>query len=130
MNPLVGEVDFDAIDIRDFLVLVEILNFLENSVDIGFRVEVDAVLGNAIFREGVTKLGGLHLGLGHVGQQQGDTNQCVAAIVCGRIDDSAVSFATNNGPCFFHLRHNVDFANGCWRIGAAIFLCDIAEGTG
>ena len=42
--PLVGEVDFHTVDIRDFLVLVNFFDTLQEGENIGRRVEIDAIL--------------------------------------------------------------------------------------
>ena len=43
MYPLVGEVDLHTIDVGHLLVLIEFLHLLEDSEDVGSRIEVDAV---------------------------------------------------------------------------------------
>ena len=48
VNPLVGEVDLNAVDISNLLALEHLLNLLENSVDVGRRSKVDAVLCNLV----------------------------------------------------------------------------------
>ena len=130
VHPLVSKVNLDAVDVSDGFVLIEFLDLLQDGEDVGGGIEVDAVLGDEIFRERIAELGGTHSGLSQMSEDEGDAHECVATGVSGGIDDTTVSFATDDGTCFFHLGHHVHFADGCSSVVATIFLGDVTQTAG
>ena len=65
-----------------------------------------------------------------VAEEEGNANQCVASIVAGGIDDTAVAFATDDSTHFLHLGRHIDFTHGRSIIGLSITCRHITQGTG
>ena len=126
MNPLVGEVDLHTVDVGYLLVLVELLHLLQDSIDVGGRVKVDAILGNEILRQRVAQFRGLHTSLCQISEQEGDTYERVASAVGCGVDHAAIALAADNGTRFAHLHHNVHLTHGSRSIVAAVFLGHVA----
>ena len=79
--------------------------------------------------QAVAEFGSLHAGLSKIGQDEGDTNKCVTAVVGGGIDDSTIAFTTDDGTGFAHLGHHVHLSYRCGAIVAAVLLCHVAQTT-
>lgn len=58
MYPLVGEVDFHAVDVGNLFIAIHLLYLEQDGIDIGRGSEVDTVLCNEIVGEGSAQLAG------------------------------------------------------------------------
>jgi tartrate/fumarate subfamily iron-sulfur-dependent hydro-lyase beta chain len=95
VNPLVREIELDAIDIcyGDILLLtIHLLNLHEDSIYIGRWSQVDAVLGDEIVREAGTEFAHLAALVSQTAQEEGDTNEGITTIMALWIDNSTISF--------------------------------------
>ena len=127
MNPLVGKVNLNAVDVVHLLVFVKVLHLLENSVYIGVWSKVDTVLGNEIWRIGCTKFAHLHLLVCQVTEEQGDSNKGIASVMAFWIDNSAISLSADNSVCLLHLCCYVNLANGSGIVFAAVLACHVSQ---
>ena len=65
--------------------------------------------------------------MGKEREEQSHANESVAAVVAGRVDDTAVSLTADNGSAVFHLSDNVDFAHCRCCVFASVAFCHVAE---
>ena len=133
MHPLVGEVYLYAVDVVDRYVghgRIAFLHLFENGIDIGLGSKVDAVFGYIIVRECLAELGNFHVFRCKRRQEEGYADESIAAVMAFRVYHAAVSLASDDGSCLFHLRRHVDLADCRCGVCAAIPLRNIAEGTG
>ena len=105
--PLVGEIDFYAVDVGNLFVLVDFLHALQQGKDIGGGIEIDAIFRDAVLGQTVAELRSLATQLGQMRQNERNTNQSVATGVGSGIDYTAVAFAADHGTGFFHFRHHI-----------------------
>ena len=63
-------------------------------------------------------------------QEECDANQRVATIMERRIDNSAITFTSDNGSGLFHLGGDVDLTYSCGIVLTAILTGYITQGTG
>ena len=115
MNPLVREIELDAIDIcyGDILLLtIHLLNLHEDSIYIGRWSQVDAVLGDEIVREAGTELAHLAALVSQTAQEEGDTNEGITTVMALWIDNSTIAFTTDNSVNILHLGSYIHLAYG------------------
>ena len=62
-----------------------------------------------------------------IGEDEGDAYEGVASVVCCRVDDAAVAFASDDCIGFFHLCYHIDFAHCCGVVFATVFSCYVAQ---
>ncbi len=130
MHPTVDKVDFHAVDVVHLLVFVKLLHFFENGIHVGRRLQVDAVFRHEIAGIGLAKFAHLHALLCELRQEKGDAHECVAPIVRGGIDDSAIAFAANHCVYVFHERGDIHLAHRRGTIFAAVLGRDVTQRTG
>ena len=129
MHPLVGEVNLHAVNIIDFFILIDFLYFCENSINVCLRCQIYAVLRHEISRISGTQLAYLLTLMRQMAQEKRDTHQSITSVVAGRIDHSAIAFATDDGAHFFHLGGYIHFAYGRSIIFPAVFAGHITQCT-
>ena len=127
--PLVGEIDFHAVDVGNLFVFVDFLHTLQQGKDIGGGIEIDAIFRDAVLGQTVAELRSLATQLGQMRQNERNTNQSVATGVGSGIDYTAVAFAADHGTGFFHFRHNVHLAHGSRSVVATVLFGDVAQST-
>ena len=133
VNPLVWEIELDAIDICyvDILLLtIHLLYLDENCIYIGRWSEVNAVLGDEIVREAGTEFAHLAAFVSQTAQEEGDTNEGITTIMALWIDDSTIAFTTDDCVNILHLGSNIHLAYSSCGVLATMLLGNIAEGTG
>ena len=127
--PLVGEIDFHAVDVGNLFVLVDFLHALQQGKDIGGGIEIDAIFRDAVLGQTVAEFRSLATQLGQMRQNERNTNQSVATGVGSGIDYTAVAFAADHGAGFFHFRHHIHLAYGSGSVVATVLFGDVAQST-
>ena len=115
MYPFGGEINLHTVDIVNMGCGVgreHLLHLDEDGVNIGIRSEVDAILGYLIVGELSPQFANLTAFLGKRGKEEGYAYKGITTVMTFGIDDSTVSFATNNSIYFLHLGSHVYFAYG------------------
>ena len=130
VNPLVGEVYLDTVDIINLLLGIDTLDFGQDGIDISTGLEVDTVLGDEVRRICLAELTDGFALMGQMTQEECDTYQCVTAIMECRIDNSAIAFTSDDGSGLFHLGGDVDLTDSCGIVLTAILTGHITQCTG
>ena len=129
MHPFIREIDLYAIDIGNLVRGETLLHFRQDRVHVNLRSQLNLLLRDEIRRIRGTQLGGFHLLLCQMRQEEGDAHQCVAAIMASGINHAAIALATNHGTGLLHLSDHVHLAHGSGVVFASMRTGHIAQGA-
>ena len=124
------KVDLHAVNVVDILVGVDLLELIKDLVNEGIVTELDLILCDEVLRVGLLKLAHLHLLMGKITQEQGNTNHGVTAGVDGGIDDASVAFSADKGANLVHEGGDIHFTHGRCIVLAAVLFSDVTQCTG
>ena len=127
MYPAVSKVNLHTVDCRNPLVGVLLFDTFEQCVHVHVGREVDAVLGDAVVGVGASQFADLHAAVCQMAEEECYTNECVATIVAGWVDNAAVAFAADHGIVLAHECGDVHFAYSRSLVGAAVATGDISQ---
>ena len=128
--PFVREVDFNTVDVSNVILREAFFYLIQYRIDIDFRCELYLLLRNEIRRIGCTQFACFHFLFSQMREEKSDAYESVASIVAGRIDNSAIAFAANDGICSFHLGYNINLAySGSGIFATRIAMRYVAQGT-
>ena len=130
MNPFIGEINLHTVNVIDFFIFIKFFHLCQNCVDIGFGSQVNAVLCNKIRRIRSTQLTYFLTFMCQMTQEQSNAHQSITSAMAFRVDDSTITFTTDDCICCFHLCHHIYFTYGRSIIFATIFAGYITQSTG
>ena len=137
MYPTIGEVKLHAVNISyldAWFARILLLHASKNSIDISLRRKVNTLLGDLRGRIGLAKLADgerwfVCAQVSQVGKEKGYAYEGIASVVRFGINDTAITFATDDGIGLLHLGYDIHFTDSSCTVLAATGTGYIAQGT-
>src|SRR5574344_1595073 len=127
MYPFVWEIYLNTIYIINLLIFVDLLHFKKYSIYICFRGKVNSILSYCILRIPLLKFAHLFTLMSKMAQEESYTYQCITSVMRLWIDDTTITFTTNNSICLLHLCDYVHLTYSSSIILHTIFACYITK---
>ena len=132
MNPSIREVELNAINISYLYILLLSVKFFhthKDCINICIRSKVDTILCYEILWEGLAKFACLQSLLCQRTKEERNTNKGITTIMAFWIDNTTITFTTNNSTDFLHLCGNIHLTNSRSIILTAMLLCHVTQST-